>query len=226
MRFHHWVVLADDPYTRGKVLCRCDCGVAKSVAKGALVEGKSRSCGCVRAPRKPYNPFLKRCKGHVQTAATREKLRLAHLGKKPSEEVRKKMCIAHSGRRNSGWIDGRTFCPKCGRRMSGSESKTCLECFKKLDYADRRGAASPVWKGGLTPIHTKLRTSPEYRSWRMDVFRRDGFTCSECGAKRAYLNAHHVKSFTQYPEGRYDIDNGITLCASCHKAVHANRKVG
>jgi hypothetical protein len=50
-RFERWVVLSLSPERRqGQTcwLCRCDCGVEHVVPSAALVNGKSRSCGCLR----------------------------------------------------------------------------------------------------------------------------------------------------------------------------------
>lgn len=65
----------------------------------------------------------------------------------------------------------------------------------------------------------------EYREWRTAVFTRDCYTCQECGklGSSVRLEAHHLKSWHNYPELRYEISNGITLCAQpCHK--NANRE--
>jgi len=73
------------------------------------------------------------------------------------------------------------------------------------------------WKGGITPINEKIRKSPEYKLWRLAVFERDKYTCIWCGKKGGTLNADHIKPFCDYPELRFAIDNGRTLCLSCHK---------
>lgn len=65
------------------------------------------------------------------------------------------------------------------------------------------------------------RKSKEYKDWRKSVFERDGFTCQICGARGVRLNAHHKKEYAYFPEMRYEISNGITLCVPCHIGIHS-----
>jgi 5-methylcytosine-specific restriction endonuclease McrA len=81
------------------------------------------------------------------------------------------------------------------------------------------------WKGGVTSIQEKLRKSLEYKNWRRLVFTRDNFTCQYCGQIGGELNAHHIKPWKDYPELRYEIDNGITLCKFCHKELHKSLRI-
>ena len=68
------------------------------------------------------------------------------------------------------------------------------------------------------------RRSAAYQEWRKSVFKRDDYTCQCCGSKGGKLNAHHLKSFADYPDLRFDVDNGVTLCESCHKSFHGRRR--
>lgn len=81
-------------------------------------------------------------------------------------------------------------------------------------------------KGRKTPLVNIIRSSIEYKLWRTSVFERDRYTCVFCGEKGAWnkvlskkiiLNADHIKPFSLFPELRFAIDNGRTLCVECHK---------
>jgi len=87
------------------------------------------------------------------------------------------------------------------------------------------GENNPRWKGGITPEHKKVRWSQKYKDFRDEIFKRDNYTCKNCGRKRkvgdrVILNAHHKKSFTDYPKLRFTKSNVLTLCKECHKKRH------
>lgn len=79
-----------------------------------------------------------------------------------------------------------------------------------------RGANNPRWAGGTTTLNAKIRGSIEYKLWREAVFKRDSWTCRNCGGKGP-LHADHIRPFAWFPELRFAIDNGRTLCIGCHK---------
>ena len=137
---------------------------------------------------------------------TRRKISAAQIGnhkmfgKHLSKETRRKMSKAHCGEKNPSW--------------GNSPSK---ETRKKISEA-QRGEKSYRWKGGITPIYKKIRDSLEYRLWREAVFKRDSYTCQWCkDDKGGNLNADHIKPFSLFPELRFAIDNGRTLCIDCHR---------
>jgi len=99
-----------------------------------------------------------------------------------------------------------------GKRFSDSHKKNLSE-----NHADFRGEKSPNWKGG----HSRNRE--EEKDWRLSIFLRDKRFCQKCGmkGKRSIpINAHHILSYTDNPELRFDINNGITLCKKCHTEFH------
>ena len=96
-----------------------------------------------------------------------------------------------------------------GKKISEETRKKLRECHK--------GEKSYQWKGGISKNYKRGYKTSEYKKWRLSIFERDGFKCQVCGIIGVYITAHHIKSFAKYPELRYEISNGITLCEECHK---------
>ena len=66
------------------------------------------------------------------------------------------------------------------------------------------------------------RLSYEYMKWQKNVYKNDNYKCQVCG-KQSKLDAHHIKSSKQYPNLRYDLDNGICLCKRHHHQLHKRK---
>ena len=120
----------------------------------------------------------------------------------------------------------RKFCSMKCKIISQKGFITSEETKEKLRIASIKAGCHPPhifgekhynWKGGITPIIMKIRTSKEYNIWRVSVFQRDNYTCQMCNKIGGKLCVHHIKSFSKYPELRFDINNGQTLCLDCHK---------
>jgi len=81
------------------------------------------------------------------------------------------------------------------------QSKTILDKFDRLG---RKIPRSAKWDG-------------RYQRWRRAVLERDSNTCQHCVIQEEHLHTHHIFRFTDYPELRYDVNNGLTLCGNCHR---------
>lgn len=123
-------------------------------------------------------------------------------------------------------------CPRCtgfkGYSRQGKEpwnkgKKSWVKPWLGKKRANISGEKHPHWKGGVTPINLQVRHSLEYKLWRRAVFERDNFMCVNGGKDHgSKLEADHIKEFADYPELRFAIDNGITLCKQCHRLKTAN----
>lgn len=118
--------------------------------------------------------------------------------------------------------------------MKGRESLRKIQKTKEYreKVADsRRGDKSHFWRGGITAQSRIIRGSTEYKVWRENVFLRDGFKCVMCGSDKS-IQADHIKPFSDFKDLRFSVENGRTLCFSCHKGTptygneYARRKRG
>lgn len=146
---------------------------------------------------------------------TRRKIGLAnHIalkgkpGHKQTGEARRKISIA--AKKRVGILS-----PNYGKPRS---EETRLKI--KTSTIGRKGLEkekNPNWKGGITPVNTRIRNSKEMANWRIQVFKRDNYVCQQCGQIGDKLQADHIYPFSLFPSKRLDINNGQTLCVDCHK---------
>jgi len=75
-----------------------------------------------------------------------------------------------------------------------------------------------IQRKSITPKTSKRKSGFLNQAWAAMVKERDQ-KCMEC--KSIYdLHAHHIKAYKDNPELRLDVNNGITLCGSCHRNWH------
>lgn len=122
------------------------------------------------------------------------------IGKKLPKEMKEK--IKESNIKSSFWR---------GKKLP-------KELIEKMKIS-KTGEKHWNWKGGITPINNRIRKTSEYKLWRKSVFERDNYTCIWCGYKGNKIQADHIKPFALFPELRFAIDNGRTLCIDCHKTT-------
>jgi hypothetical protein len=120
-------------------------------------------------------------------------------------------------------VCGKTFyCQPC--QIKYRHRNTCsLKCRGTLMTLKAR----EKHKTGIFSKHQidrNLRYCKEAEDWRKLVFARDDYTCQECGIRGSYLEAHHIKPFAYFPELRFDINNGLTLCRCCHDKTKVGYK--
>ena len=141
----------------------------------------------------------------------RRKLSEAHKGKRQSEETKKKISEIAKKKGFGKWMKGRHLTIKVRKKMSEAQKR-------------KKGKNGNNWKGEVLSENERIRRSIEFRLWREAVFARDNWTCQKCGKRKGDHNAHHILNFAEYPELRFALDNGITLCKECHREFH--RKYG
>lgn len=101
-------------------------------------------------------------------------------------------------------------------------------CCKKCEFDYKVAENHPRWISDRSLVkdqYKSIRWSKEMCDWRKMVYERDKYICQMCFKKGIYLNAHHIKKFADYPNIRFDINNGITLCKDCHQKTKGKEDI-
>jgi len=97
----------------------------------------------------------------------------------------------------------------------------CPECYRLSLFGENH----PNWNHELTKEDRKNHRNrtyiPGYYQWVKAVYDRDNHTCQFCNVRGGSLEAHHIDSWSTHEIERFNVDNGVTLCETCHDACHA-----
>lgn len=165
----------------------------------------------------------------MKSLKMRENRRIAMLGDKnplKRQDVRLKVSIANRGKKRSEGMKLKTSIRMMGNKynIGKSNNKGKHWNIKDTSRMGLKGEKNPRWKGGISRGYRRgYKNDRKYKEWRSSVFQRDNWTCQTCGIRGVYLEPHHIKEWSNYPQLRYEIDNGVSLCLSCHSLTNNYR---
>lgn len=191
-------------------LCACKCGKDKIASTNKLRSGELKSCGCF----------------HKEQASIANSVDLT--GKRFDRLI----VIEKLGRINSTpYIYWKCLC-NCGKviqvitaSLINGNTKSC-GCIRLERIEQWVGPNHPNWNHDLSPERRKYdkqyrrRDIKEFKIWSQEIKKLANYTCQKCKKTNCKLESHHIKSWIEYPEDRYKLENGICFCKGCHKEFH------
>jgi len=130
-----------------------------------------------------------------------------------------------SGENSLTWKGGLPKCMDCTNLVSAKNYKRCKKCVSKYYRGEKHHSWKPADQcvGGEA---WKIRNSIEYAEWRIAVWSRDKNLCKVCKTRQKVMVAHHLDGFNIFPDKRFDVNNGVTLCDKHHISFHTNYGFG
>lgn len=123
---------------------------------------------------------------------------------------------------------GKKFSTISVKKMSDSHRGKIFSEETKQKLSDsRKGEKHWNWKfdRNSLKISEKKHLCGKYREWMKSVKKRDNWKCKisneDCKGR---LESHHILNWVEYPELRYQTNNGITLCHAHHPRKRAEEK--
>lgn len=135
------------------------------------------------------------CKGRILSQQTRDKIRASNVGKK--------------------------------HKFTGRPSRKGVSTWNKGLEGYMAGEKNGRWIADRSLLKkTSRQSGSAYTFWRNQVYSRDVYKCKilnkDC---KGEIEAHHILRWHDYPELRYEVNNGITLCHKHHPKKIAQEKL-
>lgn len=178
-------------------LCICYCGKEFISSGKDLRLGRRISCGCSRIK----NLIGKRFGRLLVLENTNKKKELNYVWK----------CLCDCG----------NICEIRGGCLTGGQTRSCGCLIKEINAKlckQRSGENHYKWIKDRNKVNPRSRLTQ--KSFRQSIFNRDNFTCKKCNQYGGNLVAHHLDGYHWCNSKRNNINNGVTLCVTCHKKFH------
>ncbi len=112
------------------------------------------------------------------------------------------------------------FCSLCNKNLIDIKEKCCNDCKDKLSQRHR------IYKKDRKDfLEQKFYTSKEWLKERDIIKNLDNNLCLMC-LDHKELNSmntvHHIEELKENWSKRFEKDNLISLCESCHQKIHKN----
>lgn len=195
------------PTSKYKVMVRCPvCMEEREVQWANVVRNSSTICTKCSAREASFNDLTGQSFGRLKV--------ISFAGREEGTGKARWSCLCECGvvKDIDAWalLSGNTM--SCGCLRS--------EVAREL-LASRTGEENPMWDPTKTDEDRDSRhRSTGHKHWREAVFEKDGRMCVKCDSEED-LHAHHILPYSDYPDKREDVDNGITLCKKCHDKFHS-----
>ena len=169
---------------------------------------------------------------YTKTEEHKRKISESKKGQKPTEETKRKMSKVKKGKmpKNIELLKKKAVKFKKGHPYGKRFKKGRVPWNNGLK-GYKSGEESHFWKGGITKLNQKIRTSFEYRLWVKYCMERDNFLCQDCKIIGGNFEVHHIKQLSKIIKENniknledarkcqelWELNNGVTLCKDCHK---------
>ena len=190
--------------------CECSCGNEVIVSGNSLLQGNTKSCGCLKLEKMRENG--KSTKGRKGGSEESLKKSLSHTNTKLSDAHRKAISDGLTGKKKT----------EAHKRNLHVPHPSIAGKNNPLYGIHKYGKDNHNYNPNITDEERMIdRNYFEYSQWVIYVYKRDEYTCQKCDDDvGGNLNAHHIESYADNPDKRTVVSNGITLCETCHKDFH------
>lgn len=143
-------------------------------------------------------------------------------------------------KKNGDTKKGKKLSDDCKKKMSENNamknSENCRNQHSKsmkIHYLNQRWNIQvdnfingiPIMDFIERPVNGYGVLKKDYDIWRHAVYKRDYHTCRICGKNNCEVQAHHIIPQRINQDLILDVNNGITMCKTCHESIYGKEKL-